>query len=184
MKPNDVKEPLAAHVAAFVTKTRHKDLPADAARIVKLHILDTLACGIAGVPAQGSEIVRRYIKGLGDGNATVFGTAQRAAPRFAALANATAMHADDFDDTYHPTRFHPTAPVLSAVCAVGEETGAIDQMLTKVAEAYEREVDDTVNALASILEPLLIVFLGVIIGAIVIALYLPIIQLAVHVGKN
>ena len=46
-------------------------------------------------------------------------------------------------------------------------------MLNKVAEAYEREVDDTVNALTSILEPLLIVFLGVIVGTIVIALYLP-----------
>jgi 2-methylcitrate dehydratase PrpD len=91
---------------------------------VKKHVLDTLACGLAGVPAEGSEIVRRYVKGLGGGNATVFGTAQRAAPRFAALANATAMHADDFDDTYHPTRFHPTAPVLSAVCAVAEETGS------------------------------------------------------------
>jgi 2-methylcitrate dehydratase PrpD len=124
MKPNDVKEPLTAHVAAFVTATRHADLPADTARVVKKHILDTLACGLAGVPAEGSEIVRRYVEGLGyGGNATVFGTAHRAAPRFAALANATAMHADDFDDTYHPTRFHPTAPVLSAVCAVGEEAG-------------------------------------------------------------
>lgn len=125
MKPADIKEPLAAHVAAFVANTRHARLPADAARVVKKHILDTLACGLAGVPAEGSEIVRRYIEGLGcAGKATVFGTAQRAAPRFAALANATAMHADDFDDTYHPTRFHPTAPVLSAVCGVAEEAGA------------------------------------------------------------
>lgn len=126
MKPNDVKEPLAAHVAAFVAKTRHAGLPADTARVVKKHVLDTLACGIAGVPAEGSEIVRRYIESLGcaGGKATVFGTAQRSIPRFAALANATAMHADDFDDTYHPTRFHPTAPVLAAVCAVGEEAGS------------------------------------------------------------
>ena len=108
-----------------MTRTRHAGLPADTARVVKKHILDTLACGLAGVPAEGSEIVRRYVEQLGcGGQATVFGTAQKAAPRFAALANATAMHADDFDDTYHPTRFHPTAPVLSAVCAVGEETGA------------------------------------------------------------
>jgi 2-methylcitrate dehydratase PrpD len=123
MKPNDVKEPLAAHVATFVAGTRPGDIPAETARVVKKHILDTLACGLAGVPAEGSEIVRRYVRALGGGNATVFGTAQRAAPRFAALTNATAMHADDFDDTYHPTRFHPTAPVLSAVCAVGEEGG-------------------------------------------------------------
>lgn len=65
-------------------------------------------------------------------------------------------------------------PLVVHMVAVGEETGAIDQMLTKVAEAYEREVDDTVNALTSILEPVLIVFLGVLVGGIVIALYLPI----------
>ena len=64
-------------------------------------------------------------------------------------------------------------PLVIHMVAVGEETGAIDQMLTKVAEAYEREVDDTVNALTSIIEPVLIVFLGIIIGVIVVALYLP-----------
>ena len=67
---------------------------------------------------------------------------------------------------------------LERMIAVGEETGAIDHMLIKVAEAYEREVDDTVNALASLLEPLMIVFLGVIIGTIVVALYLPLFNIA------
>jgi type IV pilus assembly protein PilC len=64
-------------------------------------------------------------------------------------------------------------PLVVHMIAVGEETGAIDQMLTKVAEAYEREVDDTINALTSIIEPVLIVILGVIVGTIVICLYLP-----------
>lgn len=64
-------------------------------------------------------------------------------------------------------------PLVCHMVAVGEETGAIDQMLTKVAEAYEREVDDTINALTSIIEPVLIVVLGVIVGAIVVCLYLP-----------
>jgi 2-methylcitrate dehydratase PrpD len=139
MKAKGVPEPLAAHVAGFVTRTRPADLPVETARVVKKHILDTLACGLAGVPAEGSEILRRYIGKLDcRGRATVFGTAQRTLPRFAALANATAMHADDFDDTYHPTRFHPTAPVLSAVCAVGEETGASGaDVLTAVAVGTE-----------------------------------------------
>jgi type IV pilus assembly protein PilC len=74
-------------------------------------------------------------------------------------------------------------PLVVHMVAVGEETGAIDQMLTKVAEAYEREVDDTVNALTSILEPLLIVFLGILVGGIVIALYLPLFNLPKIVGK-
>jgi 2-methylcitrate dehydratase PrpD len=118
-------KPLAAHVAEFVTTTRYSDIPAETVRIAKKHILDTLATGLAGAPAEGSALVRRYIENLGCGGAaTVFGTALRAQPRFAALANATAMHADDYDDTYHPTRFHPSAPVLAAVCAEGEAAGA------------------------------------------------------------
>jgi len=126
MNATKTREPLAGHVAEFVTGTRYGDLPAELAHVAKKHILDTLAVGLAGVPAEGSTIVRRYVERLGcsGGKATVFGTAQRAIPRFAALANATAMHADDFDDTYHPTRFHPSAPVLSAICAEGEETGS------------------------------------------------------------
>jgi len=64
-------------------------------------------------------------------------------------------------------------PLVVHMVAVGEETGAIDQMLQKVAEAYEGEVDATIDALSSIIEPILIVFLGVVIGAIVICLYLP-----------
>ncbi|MCX7048285.1 MAG: type II secretion system F family protein [Candidatus Sumerlaeota bacterium] len=58
--------------------------------------------------------------------------------------------------------------------AVGEETGAIDQMLSKVAEAYTREVDDAVDGLTSVLEPMMIVGLGIMVGAVVICLYLPI----------
>ncbi|KPL11353.1 hypothetical protein AMJ85_03715 [candidate division BRC1 bacterium SM23_51] len=64
-------------------------------------------------------------------------------------------------------------PLVIHMIAVGEETGAIDQMLTKVAEAYEREVDDTISALTSIIEPILIVILGCVVGSIVICLYLP-----------
>lgn len=75
-------------------------------------------------------------------------------------------------------------PLVVHMVAVGEETGAIDQMLNKVAEAYEREVDDTVNALTSILEPVLIVFLGAIVGVIVVALYLPLFNIPKLVGKD
>src|SRR4051812_13882700 len=137
---NTENKTLAAHVAEFVTRIHYRDLPADAARVVKKHILDTIGVGLAGAPAQGSEIVRRYIETLGcsGGQSTVFGTGQRAIPRFAALANSTAMHADDYDDTYHPTRFHPTAPVLSAVIAEGEQIGASGKnVLTAIAIGTE-----------------------------------------------
>ncbi len=75
-------------------------------------------------------------------------------------------------------------PLVVHMVAVGEETGAIDQMLIKVAEAYEREVDDTVSALTSILEPVLIVFLGAIVGVIVVALYLPLFNIPKIIGKD
>jgi type IV pilus assembly protein PilC len=61
--------------------------------------------------------------------------------------------------------------------AIGEESGAIDTMLGKVADWYEQEVDDAVEALTSLLEPMIMAFLGVIIGGIVIGMYLPIFKM-------
>ena len=60
---------------------------------------------------------------------------------------------------------------------IGEESGSLDGMLSKIAEFYEREVDDAVAALSSLLEPIIIVFLGVVIGGLVVAMYLPIFKL-------
>jgi type IV pilus assembly protein PilC len=61
--------------------------------------------------------------------------------------------------------------------AIGEESGAIDTMLGKVADWYEQEVDDAVDALTSLLEPMIMAFLGVVIGGIVIGMYLPIFKM-------
>lgn len=61
--------------------------------------------------------------------------------------------------------------------AIGEESGSIDHMLGKAADFYEEEVDEMVAGLSSLMEPIIIVFLGVIIGGIVVAMYLPIFQL-------
>jgi len=60
---------------------------------------------------------------------------------------------------------------------IGEESGSLDNMLGKIAEYFEREVDDAVAALSSLLEPIIIVFLGVVIGGLVVAMYLPIFKL-------
>jgi len=65
--------------------------------------------------------------------------------------------------------------------AIGEESGELDTMLGKVADFYEREVDDAVAGLSSLLEPIIMVFLGVVIGGLVIAMYLPIFKLAATV---
>ena len=63
------------------------------------------------------------------------------------------------------------------MCAIGEESGTIDHMLGKAADFYESEVDDMVAGLSSLLEPIIIVFLGTIIGGIVVSMYLPIFKL-------
>jgi type IV pilus assembly protein PilC len=63
------------------------------------------------------------------------------------------------------------------MCAIGEESGSIDHMLGKAADFYEAEVDDMVAGLASLMEPMIIVFLGGLIGGIVVSMYLPIFKL-------
>ena len=63
------------------------------------------------------------------------------------------------------------------MCAIGEESGSIDHMLSKAADFYEEEVDDMVAGLSSLMEPIIIVFLGTLIGGIVVSMYLPIFKL-------
>jgi type IV pilus assembly protein PilC len=66
--------------------------------------------------------------------------------------------------------------------AIGEESGALDKMLFKVAEFYEQEVNNAVDALSSLLEPFIMVIIGTIVGGLVIGMYLPIFKLAAVVG--
>ncbi len=69
-------------------------------------------------------------------------------------------------------------PMVVQMIAVGEATGALDQMLGKIADFYDTEVDEAVSALTSLIEPLLMVFLGGTIGGLVVAMYLPVFQMA------
>ncbi len=73
-------------------------------------------------------------------------------------------------------------PMVTNMVAVGEETGAMDAMLEKIAEAYEAEVDAAVAAMTSMIEPILIVFMGGIVGFIVISLFMPLIKLAMGIS--
>jgi type IV pilus assembly protein PilC len=68
-------------------------------------------------------------------------------------------------------------PMVVSMVEVGEETGDLPQMLYRIAETYDDEVDNAVAALTSIIEPIMIIFLAVIVGSIVIALFLPLIQI-------
>ncbi|RMG34005.1 MAG: type II secretion system F family protein [Gammaproteobacteria bacterium] len=72
--------------------------------------------------------------------------------------------------------------MLIQMVAIGEESGALDDMLSKVADFYEEEVDNAVDSLSSLLEPMIMAVLGTLIGGLVIAMYLPIFQMGSVVG--
>ena len=77
-----------------------------------------------------------------------------------------------------PLRSTPVfPPMVVHMINVGENTGALDQMLNKIADFYDDEVDTAVSALTSLLEPLMIVFLGVVVGGLVVAMYMPIFKM-------
>ena len=75
-------------------------------------------------------------------------------------------------------------PMVISMVDVGEETGQLPEMLLKIAEVYDDEVDNAVSAMTSLLEPIMIVFLAVIVGSIVIALFLPLITLIDKLGSD
>jgi type IV pilus assembly protein PilC len=73
-------------------------------------------------------------------------------------------------------------PMVVQMIAVGEATGALDSMLSKIADFYEDEVDAAVSAMTSLLEPIMMVFLGGVVGGMIVAMYLPIFQIGALVG--
>jgi type IV pilus assembly protein PilC len=84
---------------------------------------------------------------------------------------------------YRPLEEEPAfPPMVTRMIAVGEETGDVDGMLGKIGEFYESEVDATVKALTSIIEPLMIVVVGAIVGVVVIAMYLPMFRIFDLIG--
>jgi type IV pilus assembly protein PilC len=77
-----------------------------------------------------------------------------------------------------PLRSTPVfPPMVVHMINVGENTGALDSMLSKIADFYDDEVDTAVNSLTALLEPMMIVFLGVVVGGLVVAMYLPIFKM-------
>jgi len=75
-------------------------------------------------------------------------------------------------------------PMVVSMVDVGEQTGALPEMLLKIADNYDEEVDNAVSAMTSLLEPIMIVFLAVIVGSIVIAMFLPLISMINHMGGD
>ncbi|MBU0951798.1 MAG: type II secretion system F family protein [Elusimicrobia bacterium] len=75
-------------------------------------------------------------------------------------------------------------PMVIQMISVGEETGTLDMMLTKIASFYDREVDDAVKGMTSMIEPLIIVFMGGVIGGMVLAMFLPMLELTSQMSKG
>jgi type IV pilus assembly protein PilC len=73
-------------------------------------------------------------------------------------------------------------PMVVQMIGVGEQTGALDAMLSKIAEFYEEEVDNAVEGLMKLMEPIMIAMLGTIIGTIVVAMYMPMFDLISKIG--
>ena len=82
--------------------------------------------------------------------------------------------------TMEATELFPN--MVIQMIAIGEESGALDQMAAKVADFYEAEVDNAVDALSSLLEPMIMAILGILVGGLVVAMYLPIFKMASVVG--
>ena len=74
-------------------------------------------------------------------------------------------------------------PIVTRMIGVGEQTGQLEKMLTKIADFYDDQVDAAVAGMTSLIEPLVIAFLGVVIGGIVIALFLPIFKITELIVK-
>ena len=77
-----------------------------------------------------------------------------------------------------PLKNHPVfPPMVVQMMAVGEDTGALDQMLMKISEFYDQEVEATTEALTALIEPLMIAFLGAVVGSMIVAMYMPIFKI-------
>ena len=73
-------------------------------------------------------------------------------------------------------------PLVVRMISVGEQTGELEKMLTKIADFYDDQVDAAVSGITSLIEPLIIAFLGIVIGGIVICMFMPIFQLSTLVS--
>jgi len=89
---------------------------------------------------------------------------------------------ETFLEPLKATKLFP--PMVCQMVGIGEQTGAIDAMLNKIADFYEQEVDAAIANLLSMLEPAMIMFLGVTIGTIVIAMYLPLFTLIAKLSQH
>ncbi len=123
----------------------------------------------SGVPILGSlEIVAKTV-----GNKVV--------ERAVMAARSSIKEGENIADPLSQSKVFPS--MVTRMISVGEKTGELEKMLSKIADFYENEVDAAVTALTSLIEPVVIAFLGVVIGGIVVALFLPVFKISTLVSK-
>src|SRR4051812_35841376 len=153
-----MSENLTRYVAEFIQGTQLSDLPKEVVTLGKKHILDGLGLALSGGASHCGELVRKHLGelSLGAGPATVIGTKQKIAPRFAAFANGVGIHADDYDDTQlavakdrvYGLLTHPTAPALPAALAMAEATnasGAAAMLAYHLGVEVECKISEAIN---------------------------------------
>src|SRR5205823_882094 len=134
-----------ARLAEFVVKTTLRECPDGAITLVRRAVLDTLGVMLAGAAEPAARAVRQVARAEGGVPlATVVGTRLATAPGWAALANGTAGHAHDFDDTNFALMGHPSVPLLATALAAGEAETA-DGRLVVLAYIVGFEVSTTLG---------------------------------------
>jgi 2-methylcitrate dehydratase PrpD len=129
---------IAEVLADFVVDAAEGEVPAAATERIRLHVLDTLAVGLAGSRAASSQPVARVARGAGKGEATIFGVGRVASATDAALANGVAAHALELDDDHRTATLHPGAVVVPAAFAAAEAVAASGgRMLRATLLGYE-----------------------------------------------
>jgi 2-methylcitrate dehydratase PrpD len=139
---------LTKYVSEFIFETKYEDIPEHVIALGKKTILDGFGLALAGSVSVSGPILRKYIESLGlsAGLASIIGTSIKVPPRFAALANGIAIHADDYDDT--GSALHVSAPVLPAafaLCEVDRRSGRDFMLSYHVGVEVESKIGDAIS---------------------------------------
>src|SRR5262249_61968468 len=131
---------LTKYVSDFIVNTKYQDIPEEVLALGRKSILDGLGLALAGSVSPMGPLIRQYVEKFAapGGKASVIGTGMKVPTRFAAMANGTFIHADDYDDTQlsvAPDRIyglltHPTVPVLPPILALAELNGFTGEEIT------------------------------------------------------
>ncbi len=130
--------PLAERLAAYAHALRYDDLDAATIEAVKIHLIDTLGCGLAAFDERPVRICRDIALAAGGGSATVIGTGRRTTPDLAAFANGAAGRYYDLNDFYAGRQASHPSDTIAACLAVAEaERASAADLITAIALAYE-----------------------------------------------